>query len=254
MKFVPIKGTNVLFSIWLTRVQDYWEFAKEGNEVVENWNIPHFEGAIVTPGPKHPAVRVRWAHAGSFCHWLTRKERAEGLISEAESYRLPTDLEWSAAVGLTNEAGATPRERNSGKECEFPWGTQWPPPPGAGNFADETFKARFGHYGGLDGYRDGYATTSPVGSFECNRFGLYDMVGNVWEWCEDWYDDYDMVGHLWEWCGDWYDNDFEKRVLCGGSWRVDHASLLNLYFRFSIQPECYDMSIGFRPVLELRRK
>src|SRR5438105_8745998 len=103
----------------------------------------------------------------AFCKWLTDKERDENLIEDRQSYRLPTDREWSTAVGLANESGATPQARDGKIKNEFPWGRQWPPPPNAGNY-------------GLPQLR---GTTMPVGSFKANSLGLYDLGGNVWEWC-----------------------------------------------------------------------
>ena len=68
----------------------------------------------------------------------------EGRLPAGASYRLPTDLEWSTAVGLPHEAGTTPKARQMGIKNGYPWGTQFPPPPGAGNFADITSSAAFG--------------------------------------------------------------------------------------------------------------
>jgi formylglycine-generating enzyme required for sulfatase activity len=151
MKFVPVPGAQVLFSIWDTRVQDYQRFV---DETGREWPKPSFE-----QGPTHPAVMVSCDDANAYCKWLTEKERKSGTIADAQEYRLPTDHEWSAAVG-------------GGK---YPWGNQWPPPVGAGNYATSLEV-------------DDYKHTSPVGSFGANEYGLFDMGGNVWQWCEDWYD------------------------------------------------------------------
>jgi hypothetical protein len=162
MKFVPVPGTAVQFSIWDTRVQDYQAFVTATGRA---WEKPPFE-----QGPTHPAVMVSWDDAKAFCAWLTEKERRAGTLNASQEYRLPTDLEWSAAVGLGNEIGSTPEERCGKIRGVFPWGTQWPVPPGACNYCQNI------------------GSTTPVGSFAANRYGLYDMAGNVCQWCEDFYD------------------------------------------------------------------
>ena len=176
MKFVPVAGTTVLFSIWDTRVQDYQAFVTATGRA---WEKAKFDVAPSQPefeqGPTHPAVNVSWDDAKAFCAWLTENERRAGMLNASQEYRLPTDLEWSTAVGLKKEIGDTPQQRQvNGKNSDvlYPWGTQWPPPRGAGN------------YGWTLGVDD-FAKTSPVGSFAANQFGLYDMGGNVFQWCDD---------------------------------------------------------------------
>jgi formylglycine-generating enzyme required for sulfatase activity len=123
---------------------------------------------------------------------LTKRERSAGDLPEDREYRLPKDEEWSTAVGLKNEVGSTPEEK-SGKIKLYPWDIprkrdkSWPPPAGAGNYAGEEAKNADwpSDFQVIEGYNDGYARTSPVGSFEANFSGLYDMGGNVWQWCGD---------------------------------------------------------------------
>jgi formylglycine-generating enzyme required for sulfatase activity len=69
---------------------------------------------------------------------------------------------------------------------DFPWGNQWPPPRGAGNYADEAAnRGRYKSWTIISGYDDGYDATAPVGSFTANAHGLYDLGGNVWEYVDD---------------------------------------------------------------------
>ena len=218
MKFVPVPivsgptvGQKVLFSVWDTRLQDYKVFAKEtGLESPK----PDFE-----QGRTHPVVMVSWEDAQAFCAWLTERERKAGTLGANEVYRLPTDHEWSCAAGIgeREDAAKLPNEKSKKIADVFPWGTEWPPPETAGNYWSEELRplVAAGKYpfsnGELTGRREGFATTSPVGSFPANAYGLYDMGGNVWQWCED-----------------WYSKDHKERVMRGASWDTgDHDTLLS---------------------------
>jgi len=97
-----------------------------------------------------------------------------GKIKAGQKYRLPTDAEWSVAVGLDKEQGNTPKEKQIGIKGVYPWGREWPPPKGVGNYGERLNMDKFDY-------------TSPAGSFAANKLGLHDMGGNVWEWCEDKY-------------------------------------------------------------------
>lgn len=232
MRIVPVAETEVWFCIWPTRVQDYAAYAAENRGIHSGWKDPVYDGVPVAPGPNHPVVGVNWEEARAFCRWLTGKDRAIGKISDSAEYRLPRDLEWSVAVGLKGEKGATPRDRDGNVVGIYPWGTSWPPPPGSGNFADETALKKFPGWSIIQGYDDGYATTSPVGTYAATANGLYDMSGNVWEWCEDWYDEKKTY-----------------RVLRGGSWLNDGPRGLLSSYRFNGSPGYRGIYIGFRVVL-----
>ncbi len=144
---------------------------------------------------------------------------AEGKIKAGQKYRLPTDAEWSVAVGLGKEKGNTPKEKSRGIKDVYPWGKEWPPPKGAGNYY-KSLKV------------DKFEYTSPVGSFAVNKLGLHDMGGNVWEWCEDKYSPTNTY-----------------RVLRGASWVDDYPGSLLSSCRISLTPGGrYDI-IGFRCVL-----
>jgi Sulfatase-modifying factor enzyme 1 len=73
------------------------------------------------------------------------------------------------------------------RDSKYLWGSPWPPPTGAGNFAgEEILDSNWPtNRPSIREYRDGFVQTSPVGSFAANRYGLFDLVGNLFEWCED---------------------------------------------------------------------
>jgi formylglycine-generating enzyme required for sulfatase activity len=100
------------------------------------------------------------------------------------------------------------------------------------NLADTSFKSKFSPEPAIDGYTDGYVTTSPVMSFAPNNLGIYDLAGNVWEWCEDFYDE-KKAGH----------------VLRGGSWYVADQARLLTSFRSRNGPGIRYSHGGFRVVV-----
>lgn len=200
MKFVAIPGTKVLMCIHETRYKDYAAYAAEAPGVNEAWRNQTHDGFVITDGAEHPVVYVSWDDAQAFCNWLSKKE--------GKPYRLPTDQEWSYAVGIgkaeKTSNDTTPEMLQQKVPNEFPWGSMWPPPNNTGNFSDASRKDKAPRVDAqyIDGgYFDGFPTTSPVMSFKPNKLGLYDLGGNIWEWCDD-----------------WYNAAKTQRVLRGGSW------------------------------------
>ena len=231
MRFAVVPGTQVHFAVWETRVQDFMAFVQatghdatagmysyrtagaEGNETWgthgDTWQSPGFP-----QGPTHPVVGVTVQDANAFCVWLTQREQGAGRLPPDRVYRLPNYDEWSRAAGST----------------KFPWGETWPPPRGAGNYADETAKRTlFTDWKIIPGYDDGYAGTAPVGSYSPNRFGLYDLGGNAWERVQR------------NWGGD---------ALRGSSFAGDREDRLRSGFMSDYSSRVY--SIGFRVVIAPR--
>jgi Sulfatase-modifying factor enzyme 1 len=241
MKFVPVAGTQVLFSVWHTRVEDFAKFAESagynamgGMVTFDKGSWQNLGNTWKEPGfaqtPTHPVVGISWNDAQAFCKWLTTHERGLGILRPGRVYRLPTDEEWSDAVGLKYEVGKTPSLKSLGVRL-FPWDIpqkkeiSWPPPDGSGNYAGEGDNLN----NWIIGYKDGFARTSPVGSFSANQFGLYDMGGNVWQWCED------VSG--------------STHILRGGSW-VDYGPTpLYASYRYIATPDKRQGNIGFRCVV-----
>jgi formylglycine-generating enzyme required for sulfatase activity len=214
MIFMPVPESEALFCIWKTRVQDYQALVDGAGHA---WIKPKFE-----QGSTDPAVNIKWDDAKEFCAWLTRKERDAGVINSNQFYRLPNDDEWSLAVGLGHEVGDSPKDKDGQTPGIFPWGTEWPPPRGTGNFDPKL---------NVDDFR----YTSPVGSFPSNAYGLFDLAGNAREWCED---------H--------YEPDSQRRVVRGSSW-FDTPQVTLLSSRRALTPKergdtRYDY-FGFRCVL-----
>jgi hypothetical protein len=224
MILVPT-GT-VRFCAWETRVRDFAAFCAEMDRTLPQ---PDF-----AQSPDDPVVMVNWKDAMAFCAWLTEKERGQALIGEKQQYRLPTDAEWSQAVGLPPEGGETPESRDGKLRGIYPWGTKWPPPEGAGNYADQSLKSSRNNPR-LTGYNDGSAQTSPVGRFPANAQGLHDLGGNVWEWCLEGYK------------GEHSTRDWG--VLRGGSWANAKKSELESSYRNVVDRSDRDVIYGFRCVL-----
>jgi len=132
-----------------------------------SWKDPGF-----TQAESHPVVCVSWNDAVAFCEWLSAKD--------GKKYRLPTEAEWEYAC-------------RADSVTVYPWGDDPSGGAGMGNvldlaaadslWIDRTMCTEFP-------FRDGYAFTAPVGSFQENAWGLKDMIGNVWEWCQSRYMNY----------------------------------------------------------------
>jgi serine/threonine protein kinase len=230
MKFVRLPGTEVFFGIHEVRYMDYDIYAAQVSDVDTTWTDQSADGFIPRDRPDdHPVTKVSWEDAKRFCAWLSKKE--------GRSYRLPTDQEWSIAVGIERledwKADTTPATVDKPQD-HFPWGGAWPPPNGSGNYSDQSRQARVPNATAqyLESYNDGFPTTAPVMSFKPNRLGLFDLGGNVWEWCED-----------------WYDNEHQSRVLRGGAWNISAPEFMLSSSRGQSPPSFRNGISGFRVVL-----
>ncbi len=238
MRFVPVpisggrKSSKViLFSVWEVRVSDYKTFSKKNSDVLL------LEPRSFVQKETHPVVNVSWNDAGAFCTWLTEYDRKKGKLGTNERYRLPTDHEWSCAYGVGSEEDPdlSPNRKNTTSFTRHHWGEAWPPPKGSGNYyGEETKRNQQDGKAPIEGYSDGFEHTAPVGSFEANSFGIYDMSGNVDEWCEEWYSD-----------------AREKRVVRGASWYTVRENFLRLNYRNRQLPNQRSINRGFRCVLEV---
>ena len=186
------------------------------------WKNPGFEQT-----DDHPVVNVSWDDAKAFCKWLSEKEK--------KTYRLPTEAEWEYAC-------------RAGTKTAFVHGEDPEGLSAVGNVADAAARAKFpGWTLGIKS-KDGHTFTAPVGQFKKNDFGLYDMHGNVWEWCGDWYEpnsypkekQLDPTGAA----------TGKTKVQRGGGWSSDSKRLRSAA-RVGRDPSVYrGCYLGFRVVLE----
>jgi len=169
-----------------------------------------------TGDTNRPVEMMNQYDATNYCAQLTARERLAGRLPAGWAYRLPTEAEWEYA----SRAGSTNR---------FSYGED----PGY---------AQLGNYAWYDPNSGG--TTHAVGGKLPNRWGLYDMSGNVWEWCSDWYGNY-PGGSVTDPQGS---SSGSYRVVRGGSWGHD-GRLCRSAFRNGDYPSAGSFSIGFRVVL-----
>jgi formylglycine-generating enzyme required for sulfatase activity len=169
-----------------------------------------------------PVETVSWPDATNYCAQLTQRDLAVGRIPPGSHYRLPTEAEWECAA----RAGTTTR---------YYYGDD----PGAISLASHAW------YGAIGG-----ATTHPVGLKPPNAWGLYDMEGNVWEWCQDWYGTYpggtakDPQGPA--------SNPIGVKVIRGGAWEAFESDCRSARrMARGVSPFITDFVIGFRVVLAI---
>ena len=172
-----------------------------------DWAHPEGPLSSVDGRDEHPVVHVSWHDAIAYCEWADR--------------RLPTEAEWECAA-----RGGVAGER-------YPWGDE------VG--AEALCNIWQGHFPDRSTRADGRLTTVPVRTFRPNRYGLWQMVGNVWEWCADWWDrDYYAVSPAERPTGPEHG---VERVLRGGSY-LCHDSYCNRYRNSARSANTPDSSMG----------
>lgn len=190
-----------------------WWLAVEG----ATWRSPEGPGSDVNQRPQHPVTQVSWRDAYAFAKWSGK--------------RLPTEAEWENAA------------RGGLHQAKYAWGDDLTP---KGRHRCNIWQGQFPRRNSAE---DGFIGTAPVKSFAPNAFGLYEVAGNVWEWCADW------------WSTEWHIQNSmatrndpkgppegESKVMRGGSY-LCHESYCNRYrvaARTSNTPDSSTGNLGFR--------
>ena len=180
-----------------------------------SWHAPSGPGSSAVGS--HPAVHVSWNDAVAYANWAGK--------------RLPTEAEWEYTA------------RGGLEQARYPWGDDFPIGQAArANIFEGTFPTH-------DTGEDGYVGTAPADSYDPNRYGLYNMVGNVWEWTNDWFGTNHAKGGQVDPTGP---PTGTSKVIRGGSY-LCHDSYCNRYrvsARTSATPDSSTGNTGFRLVTD----
>jgi len=217
--------------------REYLEFVKATGGNFPEWMNPdskfHYQTggdpAYKKFGPAlynldHPVVGVSWQDAIMYCAWLSLKGPFK--------YRLPTEAEWELAA------------RGGNNSIKYSWGNGAPLLAFGGNVGDEALKNIVPEVPIIwRAYNDNYPFTAPVRKFGANALGLFDMTGNVAEWCSDWYEETYYQKQVW----DRPPGPAQgiAKVIRGGSWS-DTPVKLRLAHRRGALPTSRSNNLGFR--------
>lgn len=206
--------TNQQFALFIEnggyQNKQYWSEAGWNLKEAQKWAMPRFWKNPDYNQPKQPVVGISWYEAEAYCRW------------QGENTRLPTEAEWEYVA-------------SNGGKFEFPWGGRDPE------------KTVLCHFLNLSATHPSVNAPLPVGCFEPSKLGgIYDLSGNVWEWCSDWY-------------GKTYYSDSQnaknptgpvsgsKKVLRGGAFNSTKMTL-RAKVRYGCLPQNWYGSVGFRTV------
>lgn len=181
-----------------------------------SWHQPEGPDSCIDDRMDHPVVHISWNDAAAYCRW--------------SNTRLPTEAEWEYAA------------RGGLEQKSYPWGDRLKPE------GEHQCNIWQGQFPVVNHASDGYLGTAPVDSFKPNGYGLYNMSGNVWEWCQDWFTpEYHAITRS---HNPLYNKPTGRRSMKGGSY-LCHRSYCNRYrvaARTSNTPDSSTGNCGFRVV------
>jgi formylglycine-generating enzyme required for sulfatase activity len=214
--------------VGLNNPAEWWRWTKAAD-----WKHPQGPSSNLIGKENHPVVHISWDDAMAYCKWAGK--------------RLPTEAEWewAARAGL--------------KDNKYPWGNE---DPEMGECKTNTWQGTFPI---SNSNKDAFYNSAPVRSFPSNAYGLFDMAGNVWEWCADWYraDQYQLVKNqvLVNPKGpsasyDPMEPSVPKRVVRGGSFlcNASYCKGYRVSSRMSTSPDTGLEHTGFRCVKDISKK
>jgi formylglycine-generating enzyme required for sulfatase activity len=204
----PLTEVTLTRGMWMGK----YEVTQREYEEIIGTNPSWFRG-----NSSLPVEQVAWKEAVAYCTRLTERERQAGNLPSSYAYRLPTEAEFEYAA-------------RAGTSTRF-------------SFGDDPDYSKLGDYAWY--LSNGSRTTHPVGQKTPNAFGLYDIYGNVWEWCLDWYADFYPGGKVEDPTGP---ATGAARVFRGGGWDYVAYSCRSAY-RNNVSPVRRARAVGFRVVL-----
>ena len=212
---------------------------REFKQFAPGHNSEEFQGYKLNTSSQ-PVTGISWYEAAQYCNWLSQQEglapfylqefgKITGVDNTSLGYRLPTEAEWAW----------TARHRTGKEELlRFPWGSKLPPENKHGNYADRAAQHLVGRI--IFGYNDNHIVSAPVGTFDPNTKGIYDLGGNVAEWVHDFYE----IPELDSKSLSLGPSTGEYRVIRGSSWK--HGTVTELRYSFRDYGTEGRADVGFR--------